>query len=93
LAKKEYILPEESMTVCGWEFSALFGTTVATCTYDCPSVCCVGTSVPEEHPSMAAAFKHLEFHKMPPSTKALVGLTIAPAMQPIIIDSVAIVDP
>jgi hypothetical protein len=42
---------------------------------------------------MAAAFKHLEFHKMPPSTKALVGLTVTPAMQPVVIDSVAIVDP
>jgi len=42
---------------------------------------------------MTAAFKHLEFHKMPPSTKTLVGLTITPAMQPIIIDGVPIVDP
>merc|ERR1719199_1561114 len=81
------------MTVCGGEFSALFGTTVASCTHDCPSVCCVCTSVPEEHPSMAAAFEHREFHEMPPSTKTPVGLTITPTMQPIIIDGVAIVDP
>jgi hypothetical protein len=42
---------------------------------------------------MTTFLKHLKLDKMPPRTKTPVGLTITPAMQPIIIDSVAIVDP
>jgi len=65
----------------------------ATCTYNCPSVCSIGTSVPEQHPSMTATFKHLKSHEMPTTTLMLSGLAVTPAMQTIVIDCVPIVDP
>jgi hypothetical protein len=42
---------------------------------------------------MTTTLKHFEFHKVPSSTLMLGGLTIAPAMQAIVVDCVAIIDP
>jgi hypothetical protein len=66
---------------------------VATSTRNSPSVASVGTSVPEQHPGMTAAFEHLKPHKMPATSDVPVGLAIAPSMTAIVIDRVCIVDP
>jgi hypothetical protein len=42
---------------------------------------------------MTAAFKHLKPHEMPPTTKTLGCLAIAPPVQAIIVDSVSVVNP
>jgi len=42
---------------------------------------------------MTTTLKHLKSHKMPPMTKMLGGLTIAPTMQAIVVDCVALIDP
>jgi len=49
--------------------------------------------VPEEHPSMATMFEHLEPHKMPTSTNVLSDLPIAPTVQAIVVDCITVVDP
>merc|ERR1719183_1478647 len=65
LSKVESIFPEKAMTVGnGIVFPSL-----ATCTHNHPSVSSIASSVPEQHPSVTTALKHLEFHKMPPTTK------------------------
>ena len=69
-----------------WRFAA-------TCTRNNPSVPSVRTMVPEEHPSMAAMFEHLEPHKMPTSTNVLSDLPIAPTVQAIVVDCITVVDP
>jgi hypothetical protein len=89
LTEVEDILPEEAVAIC----DGIAGLTSATCTHNNPSVASVSTSVPEKHPSVTTALKHLELHMMPPSALMLGGLTIAPTMQAIIIDCVPIVDP
>jgi hypothetical protein len=42
---------------------------------------------------MATVFKHLQPHKAPSWAKILVGLTIAPTMQAIVVDCITVVDP
>jgi hypothetical protein len=61
--------------------------------HDSPSISSIRTSVPEQHPGMTTALKHLNSQSMSPSTKMLGGLTIAPAMQTVVVDCIAIVDP
>jgi hypothetical protein len=88
LTKVEDILPEEAMAIGGaiiW-FSA-------TCTHNSPSVSSVWTMVPEEHAGMAPTLKHFKSDQMPPSTHVWPGLSIAPAMQAIIVNRVSVVDP
>jgi hypothetical protein len=89
LTKVEDILPEEAMAVGG----TIAGLLPALCAHNSPAVSCVGTSVPEQHPGMPTALKHLKFHKMPPSALMFRGLAIAPTMQAIIVDCVSIVNP
>jgi len=89
LTKVEGILHEEASAVSG----AMSGLPSATCTSNHPSISSVGAVVPKEHPSIATLLKHFKFNKMPSSALMLIGLPIAPTMQAIIIDCVAIVDP
>jgi hypothetical protein len=49
--------------------------------------------VPEKHPSMTTSLKHLKSHEPPPSTHMRSGLSIAPAMQAIIVNCVPVVNP
>jgi len=89
LTKVEGIFPEKAMAVSdGIVFPSL-----ATCTHNLPSVCSVCTSVPEQHPSVTTALKHLKFHKMPSAAKTPVGLTISPPVQTIVVDGVLVVNP
>jgi len=88
LTEVENVLPEETMTI-SWTMSA----TTATCTHNSPSVSSVRTMVPEEHASMPALLKHLKPHQMPSSTLMPSALTIAPAVQAIIVNCVSIVEP
>ena len=66
---------------------------MSTCTHKTPSVSGIGTPVPETDACMASALKHFKSDKTPSSTKMPVGLSIAPAVQAIVVDSVAIVNP
>ena len=66
---------------------------MSTCTHNTPSVSGIGTPVPETDACMASALKHFKSDKTPSSTKMPVGLSIAPAVQAIVVDSVAIVNP
>jgi hypothetical protein len=89
LTKVEGILHEDAMPISG----AMGDLASPTCTHNSPSVASVGTSVPEEHASMATFLEHLKPDKMPPSALMLRGFPIAPTVQAIIVDCVAIVDP
>jgi hypothetical protein len=88
LTKVEGVLSEEAMAIGDaiiW-FSA-------TGTHNSPSVSSVRTMVSEEHAGMAPALKHFKSDQMPPSTHVWPGLSIAPAMQAIIVNCVSVVDP
>ena len=87
LAKVEGVLPEETVAICDRI------ATSTTCAHNGPSVASIGTMVPEQHPSVAATLKHLKPHNMPPSTNMLFDLTIAPAMQAVVVNCVSIVEP
>jgi hypothetical protein len=89
LAKVERIFHKQTMAIC----DGIVADATATGTQDRPSVASVGTSVPQQHPSSTTTLKHLKSHKVPSSTLMLGCLTIAPAMQAIIVDCVSIVDP
>jgi hypothetical protein len=89
LAKVESIFHEEPMTIRGFVFYCA----CSACAHNSPSVCCIGASVPEQHASMTPTLKHLESHEPPTTTKTPGGLPIAPTMQTIVVDCVAIVDP
>jgi len=90
LTEVENVLHEETSAICDlmalWCFAA-------TCARNNPSVSSVGTMVPEEHPSMATMFEHLESHKMPASSHVLSDLPIAPTVQAIVVDCITVVDP
>jgi hypothetical protein len=89
LTKIKCIFPEETSAI-----SCLGGDLPApTCAHNKPSVSSIATSVPEHHPGSSATLKHLKPDIIPPSTKMPGGLAIAPAMQPIVVDGVPIVDP
>jgi len=49
--------------------------------------------VPEEHASMTTTLKHFKSYETPPCTNMLSSLSIAPAVQTIIVNCVSIVDP
>ena len=49
--------------------------------------------VPEEHTSMTTALEHLKPNQTPSSANVSSGLTIAPAMQAIVVNCVSIVNP
>jgi len=89
LTEVEDIFHEETSAIC----DLIRGVASATCAHNTPTVASIGTPVPEQHPRMTAMLKHLKPHKMPSATQALVGLTITPAMQTIVVDRVPIVDP
>jgi hypothetical protein len=82
------ILPEETVTINNAATCA-----PATCAHSCPFVSSVRTLVPEKHPSRSTMFKHLESHKSPRGMKILIDLSIAPAMQAVVVDGEPIVDP
>jgi hypothetical protein len=58
-----------------------------------PTISSIGTSVPEQHPSMTSTFKHLKSQSMCPSAKMLGGFSITPTMQTIVVDCISIADP
>ena len=89
LTEVEDILHEETSAIC----DLIRDMASATCAHNTPTVASIVTPVPEQHPCMTAMLKHLKPHKMPSATQALVGLTITPAMQTIVVDRVPIVDP
>jgi hypothetical protein len=89
LTEVESVLPEESSAVC----DLMCGVASATRAHDHPTVASIVTPVPEQHPCVAAVLKHLQPDKMPSTTQVLVGFTITPAMQTIVVDRVPIVDP
>jgi hypothetical protein len=89
LSKVEDVFPEETMTICGSMRTCLH----ATCTHNMPTVSSIATSVPEQHTSVSTVLKHLQLYKMPSSSLMPIGLPIAPTVQAIIIDRVAIVNP
>merc|ERR1719162_1925721 len=63
------------------------------CTHKTPSVSCIGTPVPELDACMASALEHFKSDNTPSSTKMPVSLSIAPAVQAIVVNRVAIVHP
>ena len=89
LAKVEGVLPEETSTIC----DLIRDMASATCANNNPSIASIGTMVPEKHPSMATTLKHLKSHQTPSSAHVWSGLSIAPAMQAIVVDCVPIVNP
>ena len=75
LTKVEHILPEKPRAIGGAK-----ATILATCAHNSPSVASVSTMVPEEHPSMTTALKHLKPHKTPPSMDMPSGSSTSPAV-------------
>jgi len=88
LTKEVSVFSEEAMAISG-----TMPTFTATRLHDSPSISSIRTVVPEEHASMAAALKHLQSDQMPTSAHMWSGLSIAPAMQAIVVNCVSVVDP
>merc|ERR1719199_696071 len=90
LTEVECILPEETMTISdpvtrtSWAMIR---------THKTPSVSCIGTPVPETDACMPSALEHFKSDKTPSSSKISVSLSIAPAVQSIVVNRVAIVHP
>jgi len=89
LAEVEGILHEQAMTIS----DGIVANASATGTHNSPSVASIGTMIPEEHPSMTSTLKKLKSHKTPSSTHVGSGLSVAPAMQAIVVNCVSIVNP
>jgi len=87
LTKVEGVLPEETSTI-----SDFITTTTATCTHNSPSVSSIRTMVSEEHTSVTTTLK-LKSDQSPASTHMRPGLSIAPAVQAIVVNCVSVVDP
>jgi hypothetical protein len=85
------ILSEKTSAISG--NGATGAATFATCTYDSPSIASVGTSVPEQHPSMATTLKELNSHNTPSCTNTPSGHSSAPTVQAIVVNCVSIVEP
>ena len=66
---------------------------LATGTRNSPTVSSIWTMVSEENPCMTTTLKHLESHQTPTSAHMRSGLSVAPTVQTIIVDCVAIVNP
>ena len=77
------------MAVCG----SMACKSPTACTYWIPFVSSVGTSVPEQHPSMTATLEHLKSHSVPTPAEGPGGLRVAPTVQAIVVDSVTVVEP
>merc|ERR1719263_288413 len=90
LTEVECVLPEETMAISD-PVARVPGAMI--CTHKTPSVSGIGTPVPEMDACMATTFKHFKPDKAPWSTKMPGGLAIAPAVQAIVVDRVAIVNP
>jgi hypothetical protein len=89
LTEIESIFPEMTMAV-----SHSMGSNLCSfCAHIMPSVCCVWTSVPELHASMAAMFEHFKPDHTPWSAHVYIGFTITPTMQAIVVDSETIINP
>jgi hypothetical protein len=91
LLKEESILPEKGMAINCTMLLTSFSHAV--CAHNSPPISRVGAFVPEDHPSVTSSLKHLEPNKAPSSAKLLVGLSIAHAVQAVVVDCVPIVNP
>jgi hypothetical protein len=89
LTEVEDILPEETTAI----ENAMASVVSATGFHNSPSVGSIRPFVPEQHPSVTTAFKHLKSHKAPSSAKMLGGLAIAPTVQAVVIDCESAVNP
>jgi hypothetical protein len=87
LSEIENIFSEKCMTIGG----VVGGR--ATCVGQFPTIPRVRMCVSEPHTSMTAALKHLQSHEMPTSTHISACVSVAPAMQAIVVDGVSIVNP
>ena len=92
LTKVIDVLPEKSSPICGAS-ATITTATFATRTNNNPTVSSVRAMIPEEHPSMTTTLEEFKSHKTPPTTNIPSGHSSAPAMQPIVVNGVAIVDP
>jgi hypothetical protein len=90
LTKVINVFPEKTSTVNGGSATPRL---LAACARNNPPITSIRTMIPEQHPSMATTLKHLEPHKMPPSTNMPPDLTIAPTVQAVVVDCVPIVEP
>ena len=90
LTEVECILPEETMTI---RDPVARAPRTMICSHKTPSVSCIGTPVPEMDACMASALEHFKSNKTPSSSKISVSLSIAPAVQAIVVNRVAIVHP
>jgi hypothetical protein len=86
----EGILPEQTSAISNaWDTWWV----PAACTHDVPSISSVTSPVPEKHAGMTTMLEHLQAHKLPSPSEISGSLTIAPAMQAIVVDSVPTVNP
>jgi hypothetical protein len=86
-AEVKRVLPEEATPVS----SSKVTTTPALCTDDHPSISGVRTTVPEEHTSMTAVFKHFKPDHAPP-TKMSGSFSVTPTVTTIVVNRVPIVN-
>merc|ERR1719478_1151843 len=89
LAEIERILPEQAMTVSGF----VCADPAAPGAQDVPAIGGVRATIAQHDPSMATMFevRHLDHDPSCPDVPR--GFAIAPAVEPIIVDGVPIVDP
>merc|ERR1719272_1261468 len=90
LTEVECILSEETMAISDFVARALVA---KISTHNTPSVCGIGTPVPELDACMATTLKHFKSDATPWSTKMRGALSIAPTVQSIVVNRVAIVNP
>merc|ERR1719181_1593747 len=90
LTEIECVLPEETMAISDL-VARVPGAMI--CANKTPSVSGIGTPVPEIDACMATTLKHFKSNKAPRSTKMPGGLAIAPTVQTVVVDRVAIVNP
>jgi hypothetical protein len=88
LTEVKGIFSEETIAI-----NRAMASTSPTCAHDSPSVSSIRTMVPEKHAGVTTTLKHLKSDQGPPSTHMRPGLSIAPAMQAIVVDCVPVVDP
>merc|ERR1719253_899259 len=90
LTEVECILPEETMAI---RDPVARTSRAVICTHKAPSVSCIGTPVPETDACMPSALEHFKSDKTPSSSNVSVSFSIAPAVQAIVVNRVAIVHP
>ena len=88
LMEVKCVLPEETMAI-----SNPVAPGAMVCAHKTPSVSSIGASIPEMDACMATTLKHFKSDEAPWSTKMPGGLAIAPAVQSVVVDRVAIVNP